>query len=85
MAVADPARDHDPPAAGNLVEIERAVAVEDPEMDRVFRILGERLKPRPRDLEVTYTPEFTEIVHELRGHIGASRAKVGTAGVAVPP
>jgi NitT/TauT family transport system ATP-binding protein len=29
--------------------------------------------PRPRDLEVTYTPEFTEIVHELRGHIGAIR------------
>lgn len=29
--------------------------------------------PRPRDLEVTYTPEFTDIVHELRGHIGAVR------------
>jgi NitT/TauT family transport system ATP-binding protein len=29
--------------------------------------------PRPRDLEVTYTPEFTDIVHELRGHIGAMR------------
>jgi NitT/TauT family transport system ATP-binding protein len=29
--------------------------------------------PRPRDLEVTYTSEFTEIVHELRGHIGAMR------------
>ena len=29
--------------------------------------------PRPRDLEVTYTPKFTDIVHELRGHIGASR------------
>jgi NitT/TauT family transport system ATP-binding protein len=29
--------------------------------------------PRPRDLEVTYTPEFTAIVHELRGHIGAIR------------
>ena len=29
--------------------------------------------PRPRDLEVTYTPEFTHIVHELRGHIGAIR------------
>jgi NitT/TauT family transport system ATP-binding protein len=27
--------------------------------------------PRPRDLEVTYTPKFTDIVHELRGHIGA--------------
>ncbi len=29
--------------------------------------------PRPRDLELTYTPRFTEIVHELRGHIGAIR------------
>jgi NitT/TauT family transport system ATP-binding protein len=29
--------------------------------------------PRPRDLEITYTPEFTNIVHELRGHIGAMR------------
>ena len=29
--------------------------------------------PRPRDLEVTYMPHFTEIVHELRGHIGAGR------------
>ncbi len=29
--------------------------------------------PRTRDLEVTYTPEFTNIVHELRGHIGAMR------------
>ena len=29
--------------------------------------------PRPRDLEVTYTPEFTDIVHELRSHIGAMR------------
>ncbi|MDO5626231.1 MAG: ABC transporter ATP-binding protein [Pseudomonadota bacterium] len=29
--------------------------------------------PRPRDLEVTYTPHFTGIVHELRGHIGAMR------------
>ncbi len=29
--------------------------------------------PRPRDLEITYTPEFTSIVHELRGHIGAMR------------
>lgn len=34
--------------------------------------------PRPRDLEVTYTPEFTDIVHELRGHIGAMR-KTGAA------
>ncbi|MDO8448785.1 MAG: ABC transporter ATP-binding protein [Rhodoferax sp.] len=29
--------------------------------------------PRPRDLEITYTREFTDIVHELRGHIGAVR------------
>jgi NitT/TauT family transport system ATP-binding protein len=29
--------------------------------------------PRPRDLEVTYTPEFTDIVHELRGHISIKR------------
>ncbi len=34
--------------------------------------------PRPRDLEITYTPEITNIVHELRGHIGAVR-KTGTA------
>jgi NitT/TauT family transport system ATP-binding protein len=26
--------------------------------------------PRPRDLEVTYTPEFQALVHELRGLIG---------------
>ena len=36
--------------------------------------------PRPRDLEITYTPEFTAIVHELRGHIGAMRKPV--AGLA---
>ena len=29
--------------------------------------------PRPRDLEVTYSKEFSDIVHELRGHIGAIR------------
>jgi NitT/TauT family transport system ATP-binding protein len=40
---------------------------------------------RPRDLEVTYTPEFTDIVHELRGHIGASRSKDGKSGAAVAP
>ena len=39
--------------------------------------------PRPRDLEVTYTPHFTDIVHELRGHIGASRNKIGNTGAAV--
>jgi NitT/TauT family transport system ATP-binding protein len=26
--------------------------------------------PRPRDLEVTYTPEFQALVHELRSLIG---------------
>lgn len=36
--------------------------------------------PRPRDLEVTYSPEFTAIVQELRGHIGAIRK----TGVALP-
>lgn len=35
--------------------------------------------PRPRDLEVTYTPQFTDIVHELRGHIGAVRNHFGAA------
>ena len=29
--------------------------------------------PRPRELELTYTKEFTNIVLELRGHIGAFR------------
>jgi NitT/TauT family transport system ATP-binding protein len=29
--------------------------------------------PRPRDLEITYTKEFSDIVLELRGHIGAIR------------
>ncbi|MDD2545875.1 MAG: ABC transporter ATP-binding protein [Burkholderiaceae bacterium] len=33
--------------------------------------------PRPRELELTYTPAFSDIVHELRGHIGALR-KAGT-------
>ena len=38
--------------------------------------------PRPRDLEVTYTPEFSDIVYELRGHIGAMR-KSGAAAAAI--
>jgi len=38
--------------------------------------------PRPRDLEITYTPEFTEIVHELRGHIGAIRKQSGSTTTA---
>ena len=37
------------------------------------REITEAELPRPRDLEVTYTSEFTGIVHELRGHIGALR------------
>lgn len=39
--------------------------------------------PRPRDLEVTYTPQFIDIVHELRGHIGAGRQKAGAPSAAV--
>ena len=35
---------------------------------------------RPRELEVTYTAQFTDIVHELRGHIGALRAKPAALG-----
>ncbi|HYP84289.1 MAG TPA: ABC transporter ATP-binding protein [Variovorax sp.] len=30
--------------------------------------------PRPRELDVTYSKEFTDIVLELRGHIGAIRS-----------
>ncbi len=50
--------------------------------DRVFvmsqrpgRIVVERKieLPRPRDLEVTFTPAFTDIVHELRAHIVKAR------------
>ena len=36
---------------------------------------------RPRDLELTYTPAFIDIVHELRGHIGAIRQ---TSAAATP-
>ena len=39
--------------------------------------------PRPRDLEITYTPEFTDIVHELRGHIGAMRSTAPAASAAI--
>ena len=38
--------------------------------------------PRPRDLETTYTKEFSDIVHELRSHIGAIR-QTGQVGQAV--
>ncbi len=37
--------------------------------------------PRPRELELTYTKEFADIVLELRGHIGAIRK---TAAVVTP-
>jgi NitT/TauT family transport system ATP-binding protein len=40
--------------------------------------------PRPRDLEITYSPQFSDIVHELRGHIGAIRHNPGKTGVGVP-
>ena len=40
--------------------------------------------PRPRDLEVTYTTQFTAIVHELRGHIGAGRHKLTVPAPAAP-
>jgi NitT/TauT family transport system ATP-binding protein len=38
-----------------------------------FMVKKEINLPRPRDLEVTYTPEFGEIVLELRQHIGSIR------------
>src|SRR5436853_7848090 len=50
--------------------------------DRVFvmsarpgRVVAERPVdiPRPRDLEVTYAPQFIDIVHELRAHIQKAR------------
>ena len=31
--------------------------------------------PRPRDLQITYTREFTDLVYELRTHIGAIRGQ----------
>jgi NitT/TauT family transport system ATP-binding protein len=37
--------------------------------------------PRPRELEITYTKEFSDIVLELRGHIGAIR-KTGAIAAA---
>jgi NitT/TauT family transport system ATP-binding protein len=42
---------------------------------RPGRIIAKRQidLPRPRDLEVTFTDHFTDLVHELRGHIGRIR------------
>ncbi len=53
-----------------------------------FMVRREIDLPRPRDLEITYSREFTDIVHELRGHIGAIRqnAAQGTGqGTPVAP
>ncbi len=50
--------------------------------DRIFcmsarpgRIIAERRVafPRPRSLDLTYTSEFTDLVHELRQHISTAR------------
>ncbi len=41
--------------------------------------------PRPRDLELTYTPHFTDIVHELRGHIGAMRQPAAKPAAGLRP
>ena len=50
--------------------------------DRIFclssrpgRVITERRVPfpRPRSLEVTYTPEFTDLVHDLRSQIATAR------------
>ena len=41
--------------------------------------------PRPRELELTYTPEFGEIVQELRSHIGAIRKTSPVAAAASAP
>ncbi len=40
--------------------------------------------PRPRELELTYTKEFTDIVLELRSHIGALRTPAGATTTALP-
>jgi len=40
-----------------------------------FMVRKEIPLPRPRELEITYTKEFSDIVHELRGHIGAIRGQ----------
>ena len=36
--------------------------------------------PRPRELELTYTKGFTDIVLELREHIGAIRKPLTAVG-----
>jgi NitT/TauT family transport system ATP-binding protein len=44
-----------------------------------FMVRKEVDLPRPRDLEITYTRQFTDLVHELRGHIGAVREQAAAA------
>jgi NitT/TauT family transport system ATP-binding protein len=39
---------------------------------------------RPRDLEVTYTQPFQDIVHELRAHIGHGRSEAGRSQTGKP-
>jgi len=50
--------------------------------DRIFcmsarpgRIIAERRVkfPRPRDLDITYAAEFTDLVHDLRSQIASAR------------
>lgn len=41
--------------------------------------------PRDRDLETTYTSAFSDIVHELRGHIGAIRQPAQARPAAATP
>ena len=41
--------------------------------------------PRPRELEVTYTKEFADIVLELREHIGAIRKTTAVTAAAAAP
>ena len=49
-----------------------------------FMVRKEIELPRPRDLEITYTKEFTDVVHELRTHIGAIRGQAAAATGAAP-
>jgi NitT/TauT family transport system ATP-binding protein len=47
-----------------------------------FMVKKQIALPRPRDLEITYTREFTDVVHELRMHIGAIRGQGVSVGAA---
>ena len=40
--------------------------------------------PRPRELDVTYTKEFADLVHELREHIGAIRSTAIASAASAP-